>query len=117
MSLRPTFTCAGTSPSIVTWASASPPPLSSPSCTQARVGLVLSTQVRTGAVGSTVAETDDIGADQLKLTGSAQRGCSTPVGTTARGDATVVKRYWRSTKSVRGSGSAGLGAATRSARR
>src|SRR6266536_1445568 len=89
--------------------SASPTPLASPSWTHARAGSVLSTQVRTGTAGSTVAETHDIGADQVKLTGSAQRGCSTLAGTTAWGDATVVKRYWRSTKSVRGMGSAGRG--------
>src|SRR5438067_4206370 len=58
-----------------------------------------------------------IGADHVKLTGSAQRGCNTLLGTLACGEATVLNRYWRSTKSLCGIGNAGRGAAMRITKR
>ena len=70
-----------------------------------------------GAAGWTFAATSCIGSDHVKLTGSAQRGRKAVLGSLGCGEATVEKRYCWSRKSVRGMGSAGLGAATRSASR
>src|SRR5439155_1452517 len=75
---------------------------SPPSWTQVRVASRGSTQARSGASGSTVAVRFCIGSVQLKATGAAQGGRTTSPGTLARGDATVLKRYWCSTSSGRG---------------